>query len=168
MRLGKNTRSRWLGKGRAMSRVHPVVGVGVLTGCLWLVSGGPAYAFFPPLPLGTQPVTVIPPPTLPQAPPPDTDTVPVVPPPPFTPPPTRNVPQEVPPTPEVPQVVPEPASVVSAAAGLAALVAARKRRRNRQAEPSGGQMIHRQTVAARLQLVHYVHRPAGLLPIPGQ
>ena len=133
MRLGTTTCSGYLGKGRAMSKFHPTRVLGMAAGCLWLLLGGPAMAFFPPLPLGPGPVTVLPPPSLPStptAPPGEPTPIPVVPPPPFTPPPTRVVvPQEEPPTPEVPQVVPEPATVVSALAGLAAVAAARNRRR---------------------------------------
>ncbi len=113
-----------------MTKRLPAHLIGLATGCVWLAAaGGPVQAFFPPLPLGSGPVTVLPPPPLPDAVDGRLTPVPPVPPPPFTPPPTRVViPQEIP-NPPRPQVVPEPASMISALAGLAAVAAAARRRR---------------------------------------
>lgn len=102
-----------------------------------------AYGFFPPLPTGSNTVTVSPPPpvfvppTIPIPPP----IVPPVAPPPFTPPalpPVVVVPEEVPtcdctcrPPVTRPQVVPEPATIVSAAIGLSVLGGAVWKRRKK-------------------------------------
>jgi hypothetical protein len=107
-----------------MTRLLPAR-VAVATGCVWLAAG-PAHAFFPPLPLPNTPVTVLPPPVLPVAPDGNLTPVPPVAPPPVTPPP--NVPQEVIDPPR-PNTVPEPASLVSAAIGVAAVVGAVRRRK---------------------------------------
>ncbi len=99
-------------------------------GCALLASCGLASAFYPPPSLIDRPVTVLPPPVLPSA-PPGTLTpvppVPPVPPPEIIRPPTPVIPQENPNPPR--PTVPEPASFVVAATGLAALAVRRARRR---------------------------------------
>ena len=83
-----------------------------------------ALAFFPPIPVGSGPVTVVPPPpeqvfpTDPVSPP----VIPVVPPPPFVPPPPP-LPVDPPVDPVNPpsHVVPEPGTLISSALGLVAI-----------------------------------------------
>lgn len=109
---------------------------GLAAGAAWVTVGGTVHAFFPPLPVTPDPITVLPPPVLPQlppAPPPVVPpVVPPVPPPPFVPPEQPERPQERPPCecvcPEAPQATPEPATLVMAAVGLAAAGVARRRR----------------------------------------
>lgn len=102
-----------------------------------------AYGFFPPLPVGSNVVTVSPlppvlvPPTIPIPPP----VIPPTPPPPFvppSPPPPVVGPQDTPnPSkcdcvcPANPQVVPEPTTIVSAAIGLSVLGGVTWRRRKK-------------------------------------
>lgn len=114
-------------------KLIPTTAVGAVA---FTLSTETAQAFFPPLPLGSGPVTVspLPPvnvpttpitpvnPNIPVIPP----IVPPVPPPPFVPPPIPTVPTTVPPTvphvcPPTPQNVPEPATLVSGFLGLAVL-----------------------------------------------
>ena len=97
------------------------VGVGAFT------LSGPAYGFFPPVVSDTGSVSVIKPPVVPPLPP--VIIPPVVPPvvPPV--PPCGGHGHVTPPI--TPQGVPEPATLVSAGLGLAALAAARMRKRNR-------------------------------------
>ncbi len=109
-----------------MARHHSIRVTTLAVGGLWL-AGGSAQAFFPPLPLGSGSVTVVPQP-LPVATDGGLTPVPPVQAPPFTPPPPRVVvPQDIP-NPPRPQTVPEPASVVSAIAGLSLVTALRRRR----------------------------------------
>src|SRR5262245_3642585 len=92
-----------------------------------------ANAFFPPLPVVSDRVTISPPPpvfvppTIPAPPP----VIPPAPPPPFLPPaspPPVVVPQEIPPR---PQVVPEPTTIVSSVIGLSVLGGYMLRRRKK-------------------------------------
>jgi hypothetical protein len=107
---------------------------------IWTIDS--AQAFFPPLPMDTGPVTILPPPPQPVIPtnpniPVVTPVVPVVPPPPFVPPPpvipptVPVLPLTPPEVPVVPQTVPEPTTVVSSLLGLGVLGAARWKRRQR-------------------------------------
>jgi hypothetical protein len=108
-------------------------------------------AFFPPIPLGSDPITVLPPPPAPVIVPinpiveiPGTNgptslqpIIPIVPPPPFSPP---NVPTSVPPTcicvpPNRPSTVPEPMTVVSGLIGVS-LVGLWKARRRKEDSPA--------------------------------
>jgi hypothetical protein len=109
-------------------KLIPTTAVGAIA---FTLSTETATAFFPPVPIGSGPVTVSPPPpppvnipTVPTT--PVSPTVPPVPPPPFFPPPVPTGPTTVPPpvppcvcTP--PQSVPEPATIVSGFIGLAVL-----------------------------------------------
>ena len=111
---------------------------------LTVTTAGPALAFFPPLPIGSDPVTVAAPP----APAPvlvpvavtTIDPAPVIIPPaviipPVPPPPVVVQPQGNPVVctcvPVKPQSVPEPTAILSALAGLAAAASARRLRRGR-------------------------------------
>lgn len=136
-----------------MWKLGTTTALGATAFTLW---SGPAFGFFPPIPVGSPPVTVLPPPPAPvvvvppvspEIPvvPPTTPTVPPlvvppVPPPPFNPPVPPTVPPlvpplTVPPPPQCvcvpPQTVPEPATLLSAAIGLGlAGGVAWKRRKN--------------------------------------
>ena len=112
-----------------MAKRLPVGRSVIAAGCVWLADGGRAAAFFPPLPLVPGPVTVIPEPVLPVAPPAEPPLIPPVPEPPRPVPPPM-VPPVVPPLDiVVPRpTVPEPTTLVSVAAGLATLLAVRRKR----------------------------------------
>lgn len=109
----------------------PVGRAVIAAGCVWLADGGRATAFFPPLPLTPEPVATLPAPVLPVAPPAEEPFVPTVPAPPIlsprpVPPPIVVPPNDI----VVPRpTVPEPTTLLSAAAGLATLAAARRARR---------------------------------------
>ncbi len=102
------------------------VGVGAFT------LSAPAYGFFPPVVSGDGTVSVLKPPVVPPPPvviPPVSP--PVVPPviPPVSPPPCNCGGSSSPPV--TPQSAPEPTTLVSAGLGLAALAAARMRKKNK-------------------------------------
>lgn len=112
------------------TRLLPAATLGVAV----TVYSGPAQAFFPPVPIGSDVVVTPPPsPIIPVVPPPPVVVVPPVSPPPFVPPPVVVPPPLVPVTPEEtcpqPNQVPEPATLIGAAIGLGTLGAAGLRKR---------------------------------------
>ena len=115
-----------------LRRLLPAAAVGAA----FTLSTPTAPAFFPPLPVGSDPITVLPPPPAPVFPvnpviPVSPPNVPVVPPPPFVPPPVPVEPPDNPP-PLNPPVVPEPGTLVSSALGLAAVGGFLWRRRKKR------------------------------------
>ena len=119
---------------RHLWKIIPTAAVGAA----FTLSPQVAQAFFPPIPVGSDPVTVSPPPPPPVI--PVTPTIPVppvevppVPPPPFVPPPPLPTerPTENPCTCEKPQVVPEPATIISGLIGLSVLGGAAWRKRKK-------------------------------------
>ncbi|HSQ57395.1 MAG TPA: PEP-CTERM sorting domain-containing protein [Gemmata sp.] len=126
--------------GRRRNRWKVVLPTTTLTVIPFVTNLPHASAFFPPL-VPPPPVVVVIPPVVPPVSPPPVVVPPVVPPP-FVPPPPPHciVPPVVPPPVVVPpppgtHTVPEPATVVTALAGLAALAGySRTRRKNDETE----------------------------------
>lgn len=108
----------------SMTWLRSVLPVGLVGTAAFTICSQPAMAFFPPVSNGTNRVTVVPP----VVPPPIV--VPPVVPPPFVPPPVIPPPPcSCPPVVNPPNSVPEPATLVSAAIGLAVAAGAVRRKK---------------------------------------